>query len=90
MTVYKYDVPIDDTFALALPEFARVLTVQVQDGQPRLWALVDPAAPPRDRRFRLAGTGHPIQEADDWRYIGTFQLNGGALVLHLFESREAA
>ena len=88
--VYKYDVILDDTFTLALPEGAEVLTVQMQHGIPRLWVRVDPTAPARPRQFRLAGTGHPIEDADDWRYVGTVQLQGGVLVLHLFESREAA
>ncbi|GAJ02446.1 unnamed protein product, partial [marine sediment metagenome] len=39
------------------------------------------------RYFRLSGTGHPLGE-DYLRiidYIGTFQMENGALMFHLFE-----
>lgn len=83
-TVYKYPVTLDDAFALQLPRGAQLLTVQVQRGEPVLWALVDPGAPDETRTFRLAGTGHRIDDADLLTYVGTFQLHGGALVFHLF------
>jgi hypothetical protein len=91
-TVYKYQVPIEDVFVLSMPVGAVVLTVQTQRlGQGGLakdvafiWALVDPVAPNQPRKFRLAGTGHPITEEID-SYIGTFQLQEGRLVFHLFE-----
>lgn len=85
-SVYKYPVSVHDIFTLELPEGARVLTVQAQGGAGVfLWALVDPDAPVEERAFRLAGTGHPINETNVLKYINTFQLQGGALVFHLFE-----
>lgn len=83
--VYKYSVPMTDYFKLALPVGARVLTVQAQGDEACLWALVDPAAEKETRSFRLAGTGHPIDERLDLRFISTFQLRGGLLVFHVFE-----
>lgn len=51
-----------------------------------VWALVNPEEPTERRPFRLAGTGHPIDyEADDLRFVGSFQLDGGTLIFHLFE-----
>lgn len=88
LTVYKYPLILDDWQDIDLPVGARSLAVQMQHGVPQLWALVDPAAPLVPRRFRIAGTGHPINlGADGTRldYIGTFQLQAGALVFHLFE-----
>ena len=44
----------------------------------------------RGRHFRLSGTGHPLGE-DYLRiinYIGTFQMENGALVFHLFEIKK--
>jgi hypothetical protein len=84
ITVYKYPVVLNDEFTLGLPGKARVLTVQVQRGKPYLWALVDTEEPSRLRHFRLAGTGHPINEPIS-EYLGTFQVEGGLLVFHLFE-----
>jgi hypothetical protein len=86
LTVYKYEVPFDDEFTLELPTAARLLTFQAQHEKPCLWALVDSEARLTKRRFRLAGTGHDINEAErDLIYIGTAQFRGGSLVFHLFE-----
>jgi len=52
---------------------------------PQLWAYVDPTEPRVTRKFRIIGTGHPIA-TDPGDYIGTFQMGGGALVFHVFES----
>lgn len=86
--VYKYEVPIQDQFALQLPVGAQVLTVQTQYGDaPRLWALVDAdSAVTELRSFILRGTGHDIEEpVDRLIHCGTFQLQDGALVFHVFE-----
>lgn len=85
--VHKYPVPITDRFTLALPQWAQILDVQAQGSDAMLWALVAPDEEPEERRFRLVGTGHPIDADERWwlNPIGTFQLAGGALVFHLFE-----
>lgn len=84
--VWKYEIPVADNFALRLPEGARFLHVDVQDGHPRLWVLVDTEQAIEDKFFVLAGTGHPIPEApEQLAHIGTYMLLDGALVFHLFE-----
>lgn len=83
-TIYKYPIPIIDDFTLDLPGGARILDVQIQDGKPCIWAIVDTELPPIRRWFRLAGTGHPLDKVH-LIHVGTFQLKGGALVFHLFE-----
>ncbi|MDQ3223266.1 MAG: hypothetical protein M3Q75_07335 [Gemmatimonadota bacterium] len=80
--VYKYPVPVAMEFTLEIPVNAEVLTVQTQGGVGSIWILVDPDAPVVQRRFRVVLTG---REAPPWHYVGTFQLDGGAMVLHLFE-----
>lgn len=69
---------------LEIPSGAEVLDVQVQSGEPQLWALVDPNASLELRRFVFFGTGHPISK-ENLRYVSTFQMLGGALVFHVFE-----
>ncbi len=83
-TVYKYPIIAKDYFDIAMPSGAKILTVQVQLSNPCIWALVNPDNKAEIRRFRLAGTGHWINE-DNLEYIGTFQISGGSLVFHLFE-----
>lgn len=100
-SVFKYPVLLTDIFSLDLPEGAKVLSVDVQRGEPQLWALCDATmsagmVTPSSidgkmsrRRFRVAGTGHPIHTpADKLEFIGTFMLHGGELVFHLFEIKD--
>lgn len=85
--IFKYPAPIEDRFVLKLPASAEILSVQVQDGEPQVWALVLPDALKVVRRFAWIGTGHAHPETfwEDLTYVGTVQLQGGALVFHLFE-----
>jgi len=43
--IYKYLVPIKDVFTVDMPDGAAVLSVQVQFGEPKMWALVDNSRP---------------------------------------------
>lgn len=84
ITIYKYPAPVSaDRLTITLPEGAEILTVQVQNGEPHVWARVDNSRPPVARLFRWYGTGHASRL--DAKYIGTIQLHDGALVFHLFE-----
>lgn len=81
--VYKYALPKPDDFVtLELPVGARVLCVQMQGGRPYLWARVDLGVSMEKRRFRLAGTGHDIDERTIGTYVATWQ--DGPFVWHLF------
>lgn len=87
--VWKYPIErLTDEFTLRLPEGARILTVQMQYGRPCLWAQVDSTAPLTTRTFRIVGTGHPVPDGCLLHYLGTFQMDGGTLVFHLYESLE--
>ncbi|MBQ8969210.1 MAG: hypothetical protein IJ064_05720 [Bacteroidaceae bacterium] len=69
-----------------MPKGAKILTVQIQSGQPCIWAAVNPSSFENEtRRFRIAGTGHPVEDAIIENYIGTFQMCDGKLVFHVFE-----
>ena len=83
-TMYKYQLNVTDFQTIQMPKGAKILTVQVQSAYgPCLWALVDPTQELENVKIRIAGTGHPIEE-DIVKHIGTFQLQGGALVFHAF------
>jgi hypothetical protein len=86
-TVWKYPLSVDDEQFIEMPANAHILCVQTQRGRPCLWALVDPTNQPETRKILIAGTGHVREEL--WglvNYIGTFQLDYGQLVFHVFES----
>lgn len=83
-TIWKYSIATTDYQELTLPNGANILTVQVQGGIPCLWALVDPEEQNSRVKIRIFGTGHVIEDQDELKYIGTYQLNGGGLVFHVF------
>lgn len=84
-TIWKFPVPLQDVVEIEMPQDAHILDVQTQQNAPVIWALVWPDAVKVRRTFRVIGTGHPVERAEDLEYIGTFQIHGGALVFHLFE-----
>ena len=85
LRVFKYPIPFGDYFKLPLPNGAKVLTVDVQYGQPTLWALVNPNHKTKDRLFRFAGNGHDIEESlSRLEFVASFQMQNG-LMFHVFE-----
>lgn len=86
-SIWKYQITTKDEQTIAMPGGAELLTIQMQFDNLCVWALVDPDKPTKERTIRIFGTGHPI-DADElrvMRYLGTYQLNGGALVFHAYD-----
>lgn len=87
--IWKFDLKPNEgdemVVVVNMPVGAQVLTVQMQHDKPRLWALVDPEAPRADRRFQVVGTGHKFNPKPSAHYLGTFQMQSGAFVFHVFE-----
>jgi hypothetical protein len=91
LTIWKFPLgPSLDDIRISMPKGAKVLSVQAQHDAPMVWAIVQPDADKETRRFVVFGTGHPIAHHDidvvASRFVGTFQMSGGALVFHLFEA----
>lgn len=85
-SIFKFPIETADAQEVAMPKGASILCVQVQRGVPCLWALVDTAQPIVPRKVFVVGTGHLIP-ADAELYVGTYQLNDGAFVGHVFEGK---
>ena len=94
MTIWKFPFEITDTQVISMPEGANILTVQVQNGEPCIWAIVNESAKLISRKIRVAGTGHTLPQMEVNQtslsaglrvYIGTIQMNGGALIFHVFD-----
>jgi hypothetical protein len=81
-TIWKYNLSLVDEQVIEIPASASNLTLQMQGGGPRLWALVDPTAPTVKRTIRMFGTGHPVPD-DIMAYLGTVQ--DGPFVWHFFQ-----
>lgn len=82
-TIHKY--VVGSTATVSMPRGATVLTIQAQRDVPCIWAEVDTTQPLEDRRFIIFGTGHEMPADASLTYLGTFQLDGGALVFHVYE-----
>lgn len=84
--IWKYAITPNQKH-LILPLDAEILAVQTQNNEPFIWCLVDPNEELESRYFEIYGTGHQIHYdmGTERKYIGTFQLNNGDLVFHLFE-----
>jgi hypothetical protein len=83
--IWKYEIGDPDGYGLEMPKGAEILTVQIQNDKPYIWALVDENSPIEERNFIVLGTGHSFMLSKNSVYIGTFQEAGGRLVWHLFE-----
>lgn len=86
-TIWKFELDITDSQHVQMPKGAEVLAVQVQRDRPCIWAMVDPAAATEIRHFETFGTGHDIfcDMGIERNYVGTYQVQGGSLVFHVFE-----
>lgn len=81
--IYKYQINVTDVNTVLMPEGAEVLTVQMQDAVPCIWAMVDLDKPRVERFFGILGTGNPVPDDFKGKYIGTFQER--IFVWHLYE-----
>ena len=83
---YSFDRP-ESVVTFAMPIGAEFLTLQTQFNVPCVWMLVNPKAELENRTFVVFGTGHSMEWSGprDLSYVGTFQLDGGAFVFHVFE-----
>lgn len=85
-TIWKFKLDTTEVQYIEMPHGAEVLTVQMQAGDVCIWVLVDMDEERKvQRRFHIFGTGYPIDVRIELRYIGTYQLQGGLLVFHVFE-----
>jgi len=80
--IHKYVIKIQETFSLDMPAQAQILSVQMQGGLPKIWAIVDDENVNTRRNFYVVGTGIPLA-SNPMKFIGTFQ--DGVYVWHLFE-----
>ena len=56
----KYHLKVTDGQNILMPIGAEILTVQMEDETPCLWALVNPKAETENRFIEIFGTGNPI------------------------------
>lgn len=84
-TIWKYPLEITDKQQILMPKGAELLSLQAQDGNPKIWVLVNPEQKETDKfDIYMYGTGHLIdgQAMKNRAFLGTFQ--HGPLVFHVF------
>lgn len=85
-TIWKFKLQTTDEQKILMPKGSEILTVQIQDGEPCLWAMIEDSNSETEKRYiEVFGTGNPIVSHGPRNYIGTYQLRGGELVFHVFE-----
>ena len=85
-TIHKFPLTVTDEQTISLPRDARILTVDQQNGQLCLWALVDDQQPTKETHtLRIVGTGHPVNDAHELVHISTVVIESMNLVWHVFE-----
>ena len=85
-SIWKFQLQIKGEEYIEMPEGAKILAIQEQHGWPHIWALVDTEAEKELRRFYTIGTGHPFDLPPSAKHVGTFQVESGNLVFHVFEN----
>lgn len=84
--IFKYALRTTDIQIVHMPKDAEVLTVQVQNGIPCIWAIVGESDPLVRMEVETFGTGRTMPESPlrNRKYIGTYQLDDGRIVFHVF------
>ncbi len=84
--IWKFPIIDPSLIVFNMPEGSKILTIQMQNDKPCIWALVNPENKLEKRGFKLFGTGQSIDDdMTKMRYINTIQMHNGNLVFHLFE-----
>ncbi len=86
LSIWKFQLNVRVNQKIFLPKDAKILSVQNQNEFPCIWAIVDVNNEKEEREFEIIDTGkQEIPFGKNLIFIGTFQLNYGTYVGHLFE-----
>jgi len=84
--VGKFLMPFAEKFELDLAQGAEILRIDVVDGHPFLWAVIDTEAPTETRYFEAYKTGGQMSEGSELEYIGCMAIHiQMELMLYVFE-----
>ena len=87
MKIYKYELSFENRNFVRMPEKSEIMDIQMQNGKPVMWALVEPDSREIVVRINVYMTGFVIQqEALKDEYLATIQDSG--LVYHFFMNYE--
>lgn len=79
--IWKFPLQMLGYQLITIPTDSKILTVQLQNKEPYLWAIVDFDSPMTSMTVWTYGTGHELDD-NTGDYIGTYQYS--TLVWHVF------
>lgn len=87
--IFKYELETSRIQEVIMPAFSKILCVKNQNNIPCLWAMIDTDFQLVKRKITTFLTGSDI-EFDNQRlkYIGTYLINNGSFVGHVYEEKE--
>ena len=85
MVIYKQRLEIADIQKITIPGDSQFLSLQAQDNKPVLWYIVGADI---NKEFTLITMTTGRNNGERGKYLGTYQLNGGAFVGHVFIKEE--
>lgn len=68
--IFKYQMPVLESFTMQLPKNAEIIRVEDQDGMFWMWAVVNTDAELEDRNFLAFKTGAKMPDNVNLKYIG--------------------
>lgn len=83
---------LDEQF-IKMPAGASIISAQLQNGVPTLWAVVEVGDGGQsvevieERCIAMIGTGRPMDDMKDYEHLGTALMMDGELVEHIFAVR---
>lgn len=89
--IYKYPlgkIQHNSVIEIEMPKGAKVLDIQMQNGDPVVWAIVNPKHSLRKRVFHVFGTGFEMHDYEKKHYDHINTVQDGLLVWHIFEVHE--
>ena len=87
MKIFKYEIPIKNSFEINIPKGYKILSLQTQNDDPYIWVMVNENNPIEEVRFVLLCTGEEFPYHETFfQYIDTFQIIKGKTVFHLFKN----
>ena len=85
ITIWKFPLATVGEQVISIPHGFNILTVREQNNAPVLWASVDDRETSKANiKILTYGTGAPIPQGQEGVYVGTYMLDDGEFVGHVF------
>lgn len=90
MIIGKFRLNVTDRQTLMIPAPANIRSVIEQYGDVMLYAEMNDGAEMLERKIRIYGTGHKMDEPHTGQFIGTVSTEQGQLIWHIYDVTDYA